>query len=269
MKRLTVLVISLATRGWDLARSLAALRWNRHVRSGVVLYYHAVKPHQRRRFAAQMDELLKRASPVAAGSLQAIPEKGRSVAVTFDDGFRSVLENAVPELAKRGIPFTIFVPSGCLGERPSWVRDSAHSSWDERVLSARELRALAGMPLATLGSHSVTHPNLTELDAARAQQELSDSRAQLEAAAGVTVDVFSFPHGAYTAALVDQARHAGYRFVFTIDPTTVGGNSDLFSVGRVVADPDDWPIEFRLKIAGAYRWRHYVHRNRAVATAHP
>jgi len=209
-----------------------------------------------------MDVLVKHASAVPAGSLEAMPREGRSVAVTFDDGFRSVLENAVPELTKRSIPFTMFVPSGCLGERPSWVRDATHQSWEERVLSAPELRSLATMPLATLGSHSVSHPDLTKLDPAQAEQELAGSRANLEAAAGVTIDLFSFPHGAHSAALVDQARRAGYRAVFTIEPTTVAGDQDLFIVGRVAVDPQDWPLEFRLKMAGAYRWRQHAHRNR-------
>jgi peptidoglycan/xylan/chitin deacetylase (PgdA/CDA1 family) len=261
MRRLTVLAISLAVRGWDLIRSRVPGRLEQPVPGpGVVLYYHAVKPHQRHRFGAQMDELLKRASPFPAGSPQARRSEGKNVAVTFDDGFRSVVENAVPELTKRNIPFTVFVPSGCLGERPSWVRDPAHRFWEERVLSAAELRGLATVPLATLGSHSVTHPNLMEVDAEHAEQELVDSRADLQCAAGVPIDLFSFPHGAHNAALIDQARRAGYRRVFTIDPTTIDGDSHLYTVGRVAADPDDWPVEFRLKIAGAYRWRHYVHR---------
>jgi hypothetical protein len=71
--------------------------------------------------------------------------------------------------------------------------------------------------------------------------------------------LFSFPHGAHSAALVDQARQVGYRRVFTIEPLPVDANRDPFTVGRVAADPDDWPVEFRLKIAGAYRWRHHFH----------
>jgi peptidoglycan/xylan/chitin deacetylase (PgdA/CDA1 family) len=263
MRRLIALAISLAVRGWDVIRSRVQWRLNQAVPcTGVVLYYHAVKPHQRQRFAVQMDELLEGASPFSAGSLEAMRGEGRNVAVTFDDGFRSVVENAVPELAKRRIPFTIFVPSGCLGERPSWVHDPAHPSWEEQVLSAAELRAVASMPLATLGSHSITHPNLVELDVVRAEQELADSRSALQAAVGSTIDLFSFPHGAHSAALIDQARRAGYRRVFTIEPTTVDRDPDLFTVGRVAADPDDWPVEFRLKIAGAYRWRHYVNQGR-------
>jgi peptidoglycan/xylan/chitin deacetylase (PgdA/CDA1 family) len=261
MQRLIALAISLGMRGWDLIRSHVA----RNVPSrdsGIVLYYHAVKAHQRHRFARQMDDLLKHASPFPAGSPESIQRQRPNVAVTFDDGFRSVVENAIPELEKRRIPFTIFVPSGCLGERPSWVRDCRHPSWDERVVSPAELRALAKRPLATLGSHSITHPNLLDVAPARVEEELAGSRAQLQATAGVAIDLFSFPHGAHNGHLVEQARRAGYRHVFTIEPTSLKCDGERFTVGRVAADPDDWPLEFRLKITGAYRWRHYLHRFR-------
>jgi peptidoglycan/xylan/chitin deacetylase (PgdA/CDA1 family) len=235
--------------------------------NGVVLYYHAVKPRERAGFAWQMDELLKRAHLFTAGSPETMAREGRNVAVTFDDGFHSVLENAVPELIKRSIPFTMFVPSGCLGTRPCWVQDPQHPSWDERVLSAAELRSLASHPLATLGSHSITHPNFVDIDSDRARKELVQSKADLETAAETEVDLFSFPHGAHSPALVEEARRAGYRRVFTIEPTTIESNPGVFIVGRVGADPHDWRIEFRLKIAGAYRWRSSLHRLRQTVSA--
>jgi peptidoglycan/xylan/chitin deacetylase (PgdA/CDA1 family) len=263
LKRIAILVVSLIVRGWDVVCSkMRRLARSRSASKGVVLYYHAVKPDQRQRFARQMDEVLKRASVFPADAPESISSEGWNVAVTFDDGFRSVVANAVPELSKRSIPFTVFVPSGCLGRRPSWVGNASHASWNETVLSAPELRALAAAPLATVGSHSVTHPNLLELAPLHSEEELVRSKEDLQQAAGVAIELFSFPHGAHSAGLLTQARRAGYRRVFTIEPTTLGRGPYPFAVGRVAADPDDWPVEFRLKIAGAYRWRSYVHRAR-------
>lgn len=263
MKRLSALAISLGLRGLDLVRQQVERRRRRS--TGVVLYYHAIKPHQRRRFARQMDTLLKSAYTFQAHRPEGMKADRLNAAVTFDDGFRSVVDNAIPELTMRNIPFTIFVPTGSLGKPPSWVHDAGHSASAESVVSAADLRVLARIPLATLGSHSVTHRSLVDLKPDDAEQELVRSRAALKAAAGAEVDLFSFPHGAYNTRLLDQARLAGYRKVFTIEPTSVEAHPGVFTVGRVLADPDDWPIEFRLKIAGAYRWRHYFHRlTRAV-----
>jgi peptidoglycan/xylan/chitin deacetylase (PgdA/CDA1 family) len=256
-----ILTISLGVRAFDL---LVALVPGRSSSSGVVLYYHAVKPRQRARFARQMDELLKAAVPFAAGSPHLMRAGRQNIAVTFDDGFRSVVENAVPELVQRHIPFTVFVPSGSLGDRPSWVRDSRHPSWRQVVVSEAELQQLAQLPLATIGSHSMTHPaNMAALDPARIAYELVESKAMLEHAAGVSIDLFSVPHGAYSDRVLAAARQAGYRHVFTIEPRAVGqGARESFAVGRFAADPDDWLVEFRLKASGAYRWRRYIRRSR-------
>jgi peptidoglycan/xylan/chitin deacetylase (PgdA/CDA1 family) len=87
----------------------------------VVLYYHAVRPEERASFGRQMDELLSIGSPIRADRREPLQPGRRYVAVTFDDGFVSVVENALPELRDRRIPCTIFVPTGSLGTRPSWL----------------------------------------------------------------------------------------------------------------------------------------------------
>lgn len=265
MKRVAALAVSLVVRGIDLAAGIArrAAAQPDPCR-GVVLYYHAVKADQRSRFARQMDVIAAHARTFSAATPEVMTGSGNHVAITFDDGFLSVVEHAVPELTSRGIPFTVFVPSGCLGSRPSWVRDPAHPSWEERVLSAAETRALAATPLATVGSHTVTHRVLGRLERVEAEEELVRSKADLQAAIGDTVDLFSFPHGGHTEVLLELARRAGYRRVFSIEPSWVLPDPSAFCLGRVAADPADWSIEFRLKLAGAYRWRHYLHRLREV-----
>jgi peptidoglycan/xylan/chitin deacetylase (PgdA/CDA1 family) len=263
IKRFAAVGCSLAWKAWDLAGGGVRRLLRRPApRRGVILYYHAVKPHQRAMFARQMETLASTAHLFPAGAPDRMVAGATNVAVTFDDGFRSVVDYAVPELEKRRIPFTMFVPSGCLGKRPSWVQDRAHPSWVERVLSAAEIRALAGAPLLTLGSHAVSHRNLCALGAAEAARELAQSKGDLESASGCEVSLFSFPHGAYTDVLVEQARQAGYRRVYSVEPELLDADSGAFVVGRVSVDPDDWPIEFRLKIGGAYRWQHGLHRLR-------
>src|SRR5688572_3601936 len=127
IRRSIALLVSLAVAGGDSLRKHMRLLLNLPVAGrGVVLYYHAVGPRDRAAFSRQMDEILKRAQPFEADSREAMADAARNVAITFDDGYRSVLENAIPELEKRNMPFTIFVPTGCLGERPSWVRNPDH-----------------------------------------------------------------------------------------------------------------------------------------------
>jgi peptidoglycan/xylan/chitin deacetylase (PgdA/CDA1 family) len=254
MKRLIKLFISLLVRAWDLARTGALRLFGHQPRpSCVVIYYHAISAAQRARFAHQMDLLVRLAKPVPA-ELLALPSSGaRYCAVTFDDGFLSVLENALPELARRNIPATFFVPTGCLGGPPAWVQ-AASPARQERVLSAEQLAGLKDHRLLAIGSHSISHPNFLKLDAAQARRELEQSKAQLEDILSRKVALFSFPHGECDARTIALARAAGYDRVFTINPCNALTGPDNFVQGRVLVDPADWPLEFRLKVQGAYRW---------------
>ncbi len=122
-------------------------------------------------------------------------------------------------------------------------------------MSREELRRLAADPLITIGSHTVTHTNLLEVSGRQATMELAASKTDLENLLDRPIEWFSFPHGAHDASLVRLALEAGYRRLFTIDPTLMDPLQPTAVNGRVAAGPDDSPLEFFLKIHGAYRWQ--------------
>jgi peptidoglycan/xylan/chitin deacetylase (PgdA/CDA1 family) len=253
--RLIKLLGSVLVSIWDVLVRMA-LRLTGRVAPAqcVVLYYHAIPERQRLRFARQMDWLLSRAQPVAAGIQEPLPPGRRYTAVTFDDGFTSVVRNALPELVARQIPATLFVPTGSIGSHPLWIKNQGAPAKNETVVTAEELRILKTMDLLTIGSHSVNHPNLVELEPARTRVELADSKSELEKILGAEVDLFSFPHGAHNDRIIREAKSAGYRRVFTVSPQCAFSQAREFVTGRVLADPSDWRLEFGLKVLGAYRW---------------
>jgi peptidoglycan/xylan/chitin deacetylase (PgdA/CDA1 family) len=213
---------------------------------GVVLYYHSVPAASRTKFARQMDVLLDLATPIRADA--DIPLDKRHVAVTFDDGFQDLVENALPELKRRNIPSTLFVVVELLGQVSNW-----HQSSDSPGVQVMSVEQLRGLPcdLVTIGSHTMRHPRLTALDDSEAWEEIHESRVRLERVLGREVRLFSFPYGDFNAKLVDLCRRAGYERVFTGLPFLMCGS---FVTGRVVVEPTDWSLEFRLKLLGAYRW---------------
>src|SRR6266511_3468208 len=106
----------------------------------------------------------------------------RTLAVTFDDAFRSVYELAFPILSELGLPGTVFVPTAKIGtEEPmawpgidEWVggpyeEELVGMTWDH----LEELHS-AGWEI---GSHTCSHPVLTLIDASALEQELRRSRA--------------------------------------------------------------------------------------------
>jgi peptidoglycan/xylan/chitin deacetylase (PgdA/CDA1 family) len=84
--------------------------------------------------------------------------------------------------------------------------------------------------------------------------EIHQSKTCLESILGQEITLISFPHGSYNQQHVTMAREAGYERVFSILPSLAFSRSDEYVTGRVRVDPDDWMLEFRLKICGAYRW---------------
>jgi peptidoglycan/xylan/chitin deacetylase (PgdA/CDA1 family) len=245
LRRFAKLTISL---GLGLVDRLQPRRAGR----GVVLYYHAVPGRHRHRFARQMDQLRKRAQPWALD--QEPPRATHWVGISFDDAYVSVLENAVPALLERCLPFTVFVPTGSLGDRPRWIRSPAHPLWNEQVMSKADLRKLVRLPGVTIGSHTVNHPRLTRLTPGELESELRGSKAALEDLVERSVELLSFPHGDWNEAVVEAARAAGYKRLFGIQPACLDGGPLPPVVGRVAVEPDEFLLEFLLKLRGCYRW---------------
>jgi len=219
----------------------------------VILYYHSVPKEYQGRFAKQMALLATRNLAIPITRLNDLPA-ARSVVITFDDALANVAENALPVLIDLNIPASIFVVSEALGRTPGW--GEGYYSPNERTMSQEELLNLPD--LITVGSHTLTHPNLTTLSRESSDDELRISRAKLEAMLRQPVLLFSFPHGALNDTLVDQCREVGYRQVFSTEPRLFLASQEQYVVGRVATDPWDWPAEFYLKIAGAYCWQPYA-----------
>jgi len=217
----------------------------------VILCYHNVRTEERHAFAWQMDELLRAGSPVDLDEARTDSLEDLLVAVTFDDGFTEIRRNALPELEERGIPSTIFVPSGNLGCRPMWNQGRDGWSEEDRIFTLEELRDLA-LPLVRIGSHTVSHADLTKLGTEEALRELCRSKEVLENILGTPVDFVAFPYGANTEHLVELARSSGYRFGLTNEPEVMRPGRSGFLLGRIRVDPSDWKIEFWLKVRGVY-----------------
>ena len=219
----------------------------------VVLYYHRVPSEHRARFARQMDMVLHLAKRGRPHSKSTLTPGSHYVVVTFDDGYESMVKNALPELKKRGIPATIFVITDALGQTPRWDSFGSGLGEDDKVMSAEQLRKL-GLDGVIIGSHTMTHRVLPRLSEDEARREIAGSRAKLEEILGKRVKVFSFPYGAFNQKLVELCREAGYERVFTTSPVLAFRDPQEFITGRTWAEPTDWRLEFRLKLLGAYRW---------------
>jgi peptidoglycan/xylan/chitin deacetylase (PgdA/CDA1 family) len=186
----------------------------------VVLCYHAVSDDwpsslavRPRQLRAQVAHLLRRGYRPATFSA-AVAGRGM-LAVTFDDAFASVGSLALPVLRDLGVPATIFVPTAFPDSRGPLVwpgleqwRGGPHAD-ELACLGWDDLAALAECGWE-IGSHTVTHPLLTQLDDQRLAAEVSESKRAVETRLGRTCSSIAYPYGDEDGRVVAAARRAGY-----------------------------------------------------------
>jgi peptidoglycan/xylan/chitin deacetylase (PgdA/CDA1 family) len=168
-----------------------------------------------------------------------------------------VAENALPELVARGLHSTIFVPARPLGKKPDWTMEDGSPDAEEIIMPA-ELIASLSSPLVSLGSHTCTHPRLSQIDPAQAQEEIAVSRSILEELTAQDIRLLAFPYGDHNSLVVELCKAAGYDIVFSTIPHGVDTLGSDFVRGRVKVDPFDSRLEFFLKYNGAYAWIPYA-----------
>ncbi len=163
------------------------------------------------------------------------------LALTFDDGMASVAVNAAPALSELGIPWTLFVVTG-------WA-DGA-GPWTDLTLDWSQLEKLANQG-ATLGSHSVTHPDFGTLDPRLAQEELGASKEELRRRLGIETDSFAIPFGQrrnWNELAMASAKAVGYEHIFaqSVDRRPAG------TVARTFITKFDRETLFRSALSGAF-----------------
>jgi len=227
-------------------------------RGTITLMYHSVEPGSgrpdwpwaisRRDFDAQLDLLVQggwQSLSVAdlAGS-GTLPE--RSVVITFDDGYRDN-QAAFQALAERKLRATLFMVSGDVGGESSW----GVSALERRALLDRnQLLEIMSMGME-VGSHSCSHPRLTQLDDEHLLTELVDSRKVLQDLLDAPIDSFAYPYGDYDARVVDGVREAGYSAACVTRSGWGRVDADPLRIRRVAVMAGDSLATFARKLAFA------------------
>jgi peptidoglycan/xylan/chitin deacetylase (PgdA/CDA1 family) len=230
----------------------------------LVLCYHALSE----RFPAALSVtpeaferqlgLLARAGYRGATFEDAIQaSSGRVAAVTFDDAYLTVLTLAKPILDDLGWPASVYAPAAYLDtpERPlKWPGiEQWHGGEHEHELvpmSWDQLGELAGVGWE-IGSHTRTHPHLTELDDAALRQELTESKATVEEKLGRPCPTLAYPYGDYDERVVAAAGAAGYSAAGTL-PARLHAARPL-AWPRVGIYHTDDERRFRLKVSRTMR----------------
>ena len=181
---------------------------------------------------------------------------GGAVLITFDDGYRDNLENALPVLQRHGYPAVTSVPIGFLeGDRPLPHEEALRTlgvrnetvGWD--WLAALEAGGIR------VESHGIGHRPLSQLEPAEAAREIALSKLRLEERLGRPVDAYAFVKGSladYRPEHVSLVQQAGYALGFTSVSGANGPSSDRFRLRRYNVEPYP-PRTFELVLVGRLR----------------
>jgi peptidoglycan/xylan/chitin deacetylase (PgdA/CDA1 family) len=252
----------LAKAGGTRARSAAWLMRTRgrlDTRGLRILFYHRVSDDRDelavdpKSFTEQMDYLATEAFRVvdvlsAIELLDSGEPLARTVALTFDDGFLDVAENALPILSERGFRATVFVAPAITDGRTSfaWYRKQPPLlTWDDIVELDRD-------GTLRFEAHSLTHPDLRTLETAAANEEIAGSKRELENRLGRVVRAFSYPSGLFSERERNIVAKTGYLIGVSCEPGVNERSSDRFALRRRQVDARDSLLDFRAKLGGGH-----------------
>jgi peptidoglycan/xylan/chitin deacetylase (PgdA/CDA1 family) len=197
----------------------------------IILYHHINVPVTNLRFYVThelFDEQLELLSEqgyttISTQTLVAAITKGadlppRPIIITFDDGNIDTYTTAFPIMKKYGFTGVIYIVGSYVGA--------------EQYMTADQIKEMAAAGWE-VGSHSMTHSDLTLIDPEKARYEIVNSKKHLEKMLGVPVNTIAYPFGNSTASLNDYAYGAGYIAGMSLGNGSSHGAGNLFVLQRL------------------------------------
>ena len=161
--------------------------------------------------------------------------KKKSCIITFDDGYEGVYENAYPIAKKYNIPITLYVITDNMDK-------DGLLTWDE----AKEMQ---NSGLVTIASHSINHPQFTDLGLEEAVNNVNTSYEIIEQNLGTQEPkIFTYPYGLYTDEEINALQNEGYIQNLTDNKINKSKSLDLARLHRCYPLSDS-PVKIIIKIA--------------------
>ncbi|MBK8816872.1 MAG: polysaccharide deacetylase family protein [Methylococcaceae bacterium] len=179
----------------------------------------------------------------------------KCVLITFDDGYEDNLLWAAPLLKKYGFTAVFLVVSGFMEQGVAenlWYEEGSPEEY-RKFLVWQQVKALKDMGFG-IGSHSVSHSDLNQLNAEDLQLELQSSKVIMEKNLGISVTSLAYPRGIYNDQIILAAQNAGYQTAFTTEPGINPQNMSTMALHRTEISASDTLFLFKQKMAGNLDW---------------
>lgn len=170
---------------------------------------------------------------------KSLPEK--PVVITFDDGYAHLSEYAIPVLRWHGFPATIFVVTSLIGKTNEW--DQKAGSAELPLMNMDQIRQAASQGM-DFGSHTRTHPDLTQVSAKQLDDEIAGSADDLTAIFGERPVAFAYPFGRHNRSVVETVSER-FRVAFTVNESLNSLADDPLLMKRIGISPSDFIFNSR------------------------
>jgi peptidoglycan/xylan/chitin deacetylase (PgdA/CDA1 family) len=232
-----------------------------------ILTYHGVNERQVKgclplqKFISHLEFLSEICSIIKLSELVKIlraEKKGKEkyVAITFDDAYDNFYHYAYPELIKRNIPATLFVPTAFVGGYNSWDYRQGRDNPLLKIMKWEELRRL-NANFIEIGSHGHSHKHMAYLKEEKLKVEIMKSKEILEFELHAKVDSFAYPYGelfSFDERAIRILKESGYRYAFTTHFGRSSPSNDLYRLKRISIWEDDEIKDIKAKLLGYYDW---------------
>lgn len=235
----------------------------------VVLIYHSVgsgpASAPEAMFRNQMAWLAEHADVATLDELVKNPGKGGlRVALTFDDGYRSLCRVVAPVLRAYSFPATVYLNTGWIAEETPRCSDASLGHYpDEEFLIWKEVAELAGAGWE-VGSHGIEHYDLTALPVPEVERQIMESKGDIEARLGRPCRHFAYTWGLHNENVRERLRSSGYRFAVAAHHAPLSDKSDLFALPRVDIRRDYNLDDFTALVRGEWDFLGLLHKLRGM-----
>ncbi len=175
------------------------------------------------------------------------------VGISFDDGYKNNISNALPILKKFGFTATIYLVSQNIGGSNHW--DTINGIKKQQMLNENDINQWINSGME-IGSHTQNHTDLTNCSNEVAVNEIFQSKTDLEKKFQVPINHFCYPYGNFDDEIVNIIKKAGYQTA----TTTIRGRSkkanNFLTLPRVSVTHYTLPHLFLLKLLTKYEDKH-------------
>ncbi|MCF8474386.1 MAG: polysaccharide deacetylase family protein [Emcibacter sp.] len=144
----------------------------------------------------------------------------RTIAITIDDAYQSIYDNAWPRLKAANLPFTIFVSTEAIDRNIA-----GYMTW-------QEIRALSKDPLVSIGHHAHSHDHLLYIPMDKAVQDIEKASILYQKELGFIPDIFAYPYGEYSPELENILKEKGIKAAFGQFSGAANSKSDIYALPR-------------------------------------